>query len=377
MLDRDGAAAVDSEETEGYPPLREHIAEYVASLGIRTHPDEILITGGAQQALDLVVQALLSEGDTLVTSNPTYLGMLDIAHVRRVIPVGVPVDEDGMRLDELEAIIQARRPGLIYVAPTFHNPTGTVMPIHRRRQLLALAKRYNVPILEDAVYHELGYHGAAPPPLKALDEDRIVLHASGFSKILLPGTRTGYLIAAVRCDRLVRSSRRRRCAPWPQPARMHVYLASGALAVISKGCARLRQRCRRRAGGSAVFAARVGVDPHRAAGCTCGAPTDKADRRRTLSDSDPAWRVVRGRDAVSHGWWRHRYLRLNFSAQPPAKIIEGIKRLGAAWHAWCEAYDTPDAKARPFSSRPVGAARGFHADGRGAGFPRGAEARQA
>ena len=141
VLDRDGATAVAYEESEGYPPLRASVSEYVTSLGIRCHPDDVLITGGAQQALDLVVQTVLSEGDTILTGNPTYLGLLDIATVRRVIPVGVPVDAEGLRLDVLENAIQDHQPGLIYVAPTYHNPTGTVMPLHRRRQLLALAEQ--------------------------------------------------------------------------------------------------------------------------------------------------------------------------------------------------------------------------------------------
>jgi DNA-binding transcriptional MocR family regulator len=105
VLDRDGAAAVAYEDAEGYPPLRACISEYVTSLGIQCHADDVLITGGAQQALDLAVQALLGEGDALVTSNPTYLGMLDIAHVRRVIPVGVPVDAEGLRLDVLQNVL--------------------------------------------------------------------------------------------------------------------------------------------------------------------------------------------------------------------------------------------------------------------------------
>ncbi|HEX3051182.1 MAG TPA: aminotransferase class I/II-fold pyridoxal phosphate-dependent enzyme, partial [Aggregatilineaceae bacterium] len=128
-MDRDGAVAVAYEETEGYPPLRAAVSEYVTSLGIQCHPDEILITGGAQQALDLVIQTMLGEGDVLLTGNPTYLGILDIAHIRRVIPVGIPLDAQGMRLDALEAAIEEHHPGLIYVAPTHHNPTGSDMPV--------------------------------------------------------------------------------------------------------------------------------------------------------------------------------------------------------------------------------------------------------
>jgi len=107
------------------------------------------------------------------------------------------MDDDGIRLDMLENFILDHHPQLIYVMPTFHNPTGTVMPMHRRRQLLNLADEHNIPILEDSVYHEFRYEGESLPPLKALDQTGIVIHASAFTKMLLPGMRIGYLISMV------------------------------------------------------------------------------------------------------------------------------------------------------------------------------------
>jgi len=105
VLERDGAAAVAYEETEGYPPLRAAVAQHLASLGIRTAPENVLITGGCQQALDLAVQALLNEGDTLLTTNPTYLGILDIARIRRLQVIGVPTDAQGLRTELLLSLI--------------------------------------------------------------------------------------------------------------------------------------------------------------------------------------------------------------------------------------------------------------------------------
>ena len=341
VLDRDGAAAVTYEESEGFPPLRVDVCEYITSLGIQCHPDDVLITGGAQQALDLVVQTLLSEGEILVTSNPTYLGMLDIAHVHRVIPAGVPVDEHGMHLDALETVLRERQPGLIYVAPTYHNPTGTVMPIHRRRQLLALAKRYGVPILEDAVYHELSYRETPPPPLKALDEEGLVLHASGFSKILLPGTRIGYLIAdgALR-DRLARvKAAADVCTPGLNQRAMHAYLASGALVGhLNRVCAELRLRYE-----AACVAARQYLPP----GSQWTEPAGGLYLWVKLPDDGPTaaelyvMAIQRG-VAYAIGTLFHtdgagnRHIRLNFGAQPPARIEEGFKRLRAAWDFWQE-----------------------------------------
>ncbi|MBN1680491.1 MAG: PLP-dependent aminotransferase family protein [Anaerolineae bacterium] len=343
VLDHDGAAAVTYEESEGYPPLRKQVSDYVTSLGIQCHPDEVLITGGAQQALDLVVQTVMGEGDVLLTSNPTYLGMLDIAHIRRVIPVGVPMDEHGIQLDALELAIEEHQPALIYVAPTYHNPTGTVMPLHRRRQLLALAQRHAIPILEDAVYHELSYRQAAPPPLKALDEGDMVLHASGYSKILLPGTRIGYLIAnGTLRERLARVKQAADiCTPALNQRAMHQYLASGGIVGhLNRVRSELRIRC------EAALAAAEAYGPP---GMTWDEPAGGLYLWTRLPDDGPTAAELYV-TAIQHGvayaigslfhtdGRGSRYIRFNFSSHQPARIEEGFRRLGDAWHDWRDSY---------------------------------------
>ena len=344
VLSRDGAAAVTYEEPQGYQPLRQSVAGYVSSLGIQCSADDVLITGGTQQALDLVVQTVLSAGDGLVTGNPTYLGILDVARVRRMVPVGVPVGPEGMRLDALENVLRERRPALIYVTPTYHNPTGTVMPLHRRRQLLALAAQYGALVLEDAVYHELGYqHTPPPPPLKAIDEDGVVIHASGFSKILLPGTRIGYLIAsgAVR-ERLVRLKEAADvCTPGLNQRAMQLYLASGALSGhLQRVRAELHARC------EAACAAAESYFPQ---GTHWNTPGGGLYLWVRLPDGGPTAAELYA-TAIQHGvayavgtlfhtdGSGGRHIRLNFAAHPPARIAEGFKRLGAAWHAWQRAF---------------------------------------
>ncbi|NDJ74873.1 MAG: PLP-dependent aminotransferase family protein [Chloroflexi bacterium] len=344
VLDQDGAAAVAYEEAEGYPPLRKQVTEYVTSLGIQCHPDDVLITGGAQQALDLVVQTVLAEGEVLVTSNPTYLGILDIAHIRRVLPVGVPVDGHGMRLDVLEQALDDHQAGLIYVAPSYHNPTGSVMPIHRRRQLLALAEYYGVPILEDAVYHELSYRDAPPPPLKALDENGIVLHASGFSKILLPGTRTGYVIAqgALR-DRLVHVKQTADiCTPGLNQRAMYAYQANGGLAGHLN---RVRRELHARCEAACAVARR-----YLPSGSLWDEPTGGLYLWVQLPDNGPTAAELYV-TAIQHGvayaigslfhtdGTGNRHIRLNFGCQPPDRIEEGFRRLSAAWSAWQDEYE--------------------------------------
>lgn len=344
VLDRDKAAAVAYEEADGYLPLRVSVTEYVTSLGIQCSPEEVLITGGAQQALDLVVQTVLGEGEVIVTGNPTYLGLLDIAHIRRVVPVGVPLDREGIRIDALERALEDHRPGLIYIAPTYHNPTGTVLPLHRRRQLLSLAARYNVPVLEDAVYHELAYREQPPPPLKALDDLGIVIHASGFSKIVLPGTRIGYLIASGSLrDRLARVKQAADvCTPGLNQRAMQLYLASGQLTGhLNRVRGELRTRCE-----VACRAAREYLP----AGAEWVEPTGGLYLWVRLPDDGPTAAELYA-TAVQHGVAYavgtlfhtngdgSRYVRINFGAHKPQRIVEGFRRLGAAWRAWQEDYE--------------------------------------
>ncbi len=338
VLDRDGAAAMAYEETEGYPPLRQAVTEYVSSLGIRCKPEQVLITGGCQQALDLAVQAFMAEGDVLLTTNPTYLGMLDIARIRRVAVVGVPVDANGMQTDELEAAIETHRPRLIYVAPTHHNPTGSVMPIHRRRQLLKIAAAVNIPILEDGVYHELAYGKQSPPPLKALDEDGIVVHASGFSKIVLPGTRIGYVIAErAAWERMLTVKQAADvCTPGLNQRAMHHYLQTGAMIGHLD---RVRQACKARRDVALEAARRyLPRDAH------WSEPPGGVYLWLELPHDGPTAAelyvcAIQYGVAFAIGSMFHTdgsgayFIRINFAAQPPDQIKEGMRRLGAAWHA--------------------------------------------
>lgn len=194
VLEQDGVNALSYEDPEGFLPLRVAVRDYVSALGILCRSEDVLITGGAQQGLDLIIQALMQRGDVLITSRPTYVGVLDSARARRVRVQTIECDEEGIRLDMLENVITEQKPSLIYCIPDFHNPTGLTMPLHRRRQLLRLAAQYGVPVVEDAVYHEMRYEGEQIPPLKALDEENNVLHINAFTKMLLPGMRIGYLV---------------------------------------------------------------------------------------------------------------------------------------------------------------------------------------
>lgn len=345
VLDRDGARAVGYETAEGYAPLRMAVRDYVAALGIRCHADQVLITGGTQQALDLVVQSLLSEGDMLVCENPTYLGMIDIARTRRVQIHGVDIDNDGIRLDMLENFILDNHPKLIYVMPSFHNPSGVVMPLHRRRQLLNLANNYHIPVLEDGVYHELRYEGDSLPSLKALDETGIVIHASGFAKVLLPGLRIGYVISDnSHYERLVRVKQAADISTSGLNQRtMHLMLERG---VLAQQLERTNRELRRRR--DVVLAA---ASKHLPPGSRWNIPQGGTYLWVQLPKNGPTaaelyisaihMGVAYGIGSVffTNGCGSH-HMRVNFGVQKTVEIEEGMKRLGRAWREVACDYDT-------------------------------------
>lgn len=345
VLTRDGASAVTYEIPEGYPPLREAIAAQLATQGINALPDEILITGGCQQALDLAVQALVSPGDVILTTNPAYAGILDIAHARGVTVLGVPVDDQGMQTSTLDSLIAEHRPRLLFAAPTYHNPTGTVMSLARRRQLLDIAAHYRLPILEDGVYEALNYAGTPPPSLRALDEAGLVLYASSFSKIFMPGMRIGYLVVSGRLQQRIARVKRAAdvCTPALNQRAMHSVLESGKL---WEHLASVQKQCKQRR--SAIFEALRRHLPE----ATWSEPAGGLYLWAHLPEDGPTatelfLESVRAGAAFAMGPLFHTdgqgtyNIRLNLAANSPDLIEEGIRRLASAWHTLAEGYEAP------------------------------------
>ncbi len=192
-LARAGAGGLAYGPVEGLASLRSAIAARMTRRGAAVAADEVMVLAGATQGLALAAQALVEPGDEVVVEAPTYVGIGQTFGAAGARLIGVPVDEGGLRVDTLAAVLARRRVRLIVVQPTLHNPTGATMPLARRERLIALARRHGVPILEDAPYAELWANGLEPPPLKALDRDGLVLHLGSFSKTLAPGLRVGWL----------------------------------------------------------------------------------------------------------------------------------------------------------------------------------------
>ncbi len=190
-----GADALGYESSQGYAPLRGHLAEYLSQQGVRVTPEEILITNGGQQAIDLVARALLKPGDRVMVESPTYPGALDAFDAIGATTVGIPLDAEGMQVDILSTALDREGPRLIYTVPTFHNPTATVMTATRRKELLRLAHRHNVPVLEDEYLRQVRFGSPIPPPIAALDLRGDVIHVGSFSKSLIPALRLGFVVA--------------------------------------------------------------------------------------------------------------------------------------------------------------------------------------
>lgn len=194
-LAREGPAGLTYAPVEGLESLRQAIAAHLGQRGIATTPDEIIVVAGATQGMALVAQTLIEPGDEVVVEAPTYVGALQTLGAAGARMIGVPVDDEGMRVDMLGAILARRRVRLILAQPTLHNPTGATLTPARRERLLALARRHGVPILEDDVYGELWHQGPDPRPLKAGDRNGMVLHLGTFSKTVAPGLRVGWIAA--------------------------------------------------------------------------------------------------------------------------------------------------------------------------------------
>ena len=187
---------------QGHLPLREFIAAALDRRALMpTDPSEILVTSGSLQALDLVNAALLGPGDSVVVEEATYAGTLSRLAERGVEVHGVGLDRDGIRIDHLDDVLgdlaaRGRRPKFVYTIPTVQNPTGTVMPVERRRQLLEVARRHGVAIFEDDCYADLVFDGRRPPTIRSLDSGGgQVVYCGSFSKTLAPALRLGYIVA--------------------------------------------------------------------------------------------------------------------------------------------------------------------------------------
>lgn len=200
-LSEEAGGALQYGATEGYQPLREQLAAFMATKRAKdVAPEQLIVTTGSQQALDLLGKTLIGPGDKVIVEGPTFLATIQCFRLYGADLVSAPIDGNGVKVDELEKLIVEHRPKLVYLIPTFGNPSGATLTLERRKRVLELAVKYGTLIVEDDPYGDLYFGDAPPPSLLALSpevpgsRDRLA-HCGSLSKVLSPGLRVGWLIA--------------------------------------------------------------------------------------------------------------------------------------------------------------------------------------
>ena len=327
-----GAELLAYGPTQGQPALREALAADMRARGSAVEADDILVTNGSQQAIELVLRSLVDPGDVVLVEDPTYTGALSVLGALDARAVGVPGDEQGVRTDLLALALERHRPRVLYVQPTFHNPTARVTSEPRRRELLELAARHRCVVIEDDWAGDLRMDGADLPTLHALDDSRHVVYLSTFSKKLLPGIRVGWVAAARPViERLVTLKQVSDFGTSPLlQAALHQFLVDGGL---DDHLRRIRRVYRERR--DAMMEA---LDRHLAGVATWTRPEGGLFVWvRLLGDVDSTELSVAARSRgvlFSRGELFHvegtgrDCLRLTYAASTPAEIDAGVRVLG-------------------------------------------------
>jgi 2-aminoadipate transaminase len=199
-LTEEPGGALQYGATEGYGPLREELAKFMATKGVAVQPEGLIVTTGSQQALDLLGKTLISPGDKVIVEGPTFLATIQCFRLYGAELISAPIDAQGVKTDELEKLIAEHKPKFVYLIPTFGNPSGALLSLERRKQVLEMAVKYRTLIVEDDPYGDL-YFGEAPPPsLLSLTGSvpgsrDLLAHCGSLSKVLSPGLRIGWMIA--------------------------------------------------------------------------------------------------------------------------------------------------------------------------------------
>ena len=335
VMRRDQISALEYGERNGYAPLREGIAHILASQGLQAHPENILITAGSQQAIYLALQVLLKPGDIVLVEDPTYSVAIDLFRALGFQIVGIPVDGQGMEVEKLEKLLQQYHPKLIYTIPNFHNPTGTCLSSARRRELIVLADRYNIPIVEDDFVGDLRYEGHTQPSLKALDPGGQVIYVSTFSKMLMPGLRVGFIVADgpvfesllnfKRLSDLATSTLIQRALDaYVNVGRYQAYLRRSSQTFRKRRDSMLEAI-------TGYLPSNVSFDPPKGGlFIWLRLPKSLSSEELLLVACKEGVSFVPGNYFFTDGASGREWIRLNFASQPESDIEEGIKRLGRA-----------------------------------------------
>src|SRR5680860_787522 len=208
VLDEKRAHLLQYGSVQGYRRLREFVAERSQIHGIAIGPEQIMITNGAQQALDLIFRLLTIPGETVAAESPTYVNFIPLMRYYRVRALEIPIKSDGLDLAHLKRALKKTQPAFLYTMPNFQNPTGISTSQDHREKLLSICEMHKIPIVEDGFEEEMKYFGKVALPIKSMDENKIVIYTGTFSKVLFPGIRVGWIAAEEECIKRLRAIKR-------------------------------------------------------------------------------------------------------------------------------------------------------------------------
>jgi len=326
-------AALDYGDPAGYRPLRETVTQVLSSQGLEADSCNVLITAGSQQAISLVAQVLLRPRDVILVESPTYAKALDLFRALDLSIVSIPTDHSGMQTHLLEDILRVYHPRLIYTIPNFQNPSGACLDSRRRRELVELAARYNVPILEDDFVGDLRYEGSAQPSLKSLDQVGGVIYVSTFSKMLLPGLRIGFAIAEgpVYQALLQRKQLQDLATSNLIQRALHSYIDIGRYqAHLRRSCKVYRRRLQVLLEAMRIYVPSIQITPPQGGLFAWGQLPDSVSADKLLEVAHKVGvSYATGAPFCADNSGR-KYIRLNFASLDEAQVTEGVRRLGLA-----------------------------------------------
>lgn len=332
-----GGTVLQYGETAGWPALREQVLAFVQNKGVPASYEDLLILTGSTQGIELAAKIFLNPGDVVLCESPTFLGALQTFRTYKGVPVGVRSDDSGMCMDDLEEKLKATRAKLIYTIPTFQNPSGCTLPAARRARMVELAEKYGAVILEDDPYGDLRFAGEDQPKVRSFDPaGGTVIYLGSFSKIISPGLRVGFAVAApeIRAKMIVAKQGIDTHTSNLSQAIVAEYMKAGKLP------AHIRQCCEFYAAQLAAMAA--AAEAHFPSSARFVRPLGGIFLWMTLpqgADVDALFaRAVEHNVAFVPG--KHFFpdlsgtntLRLNYSMTDPATIEKGMQTLGGLVH---------------------------------------------
>ncbi|OQY28317.1 MAG: hypothetical protein B6I38_09295 [Anaerolineaceae bacterium 4572_5.1] len=341
VLRENGQEALQYSATEGYKPLKEYLANQVHKYGVPAKPENVLLTNGSQQALDMLGKIFIDPGRFVLTGSPTYLGAIQAWNAYQGKFHTVPVDEDGMVVDEIEHAYEkvlndsGKPPAFIYVLPNFHNPAGTTLSLERREKLAEIATKLDLPVVEDDPYGQLRYEGADIPPICTLIPERTI-YLGTFSKTLAPGLRLGWIICPETLMNRFVQAKQGSDLHTPTFAQ-HVTNDICQRGLLKPHIQRLRRIYKERR--DTMLEALEEFWPE---GCSWTRPEgglflwakvpEVIDTETFFNEWALKEKVayVPGVHFYPNADGGHNAMRLNFSYAPPETIVEGIRRLGVA-----------------------------------------------